>query len=424
MKLYFSIPVISSLALLTGCATQSLKSISYDQAMDFENKARASYVAPQLPAGIYDKHYAQPLNKKEACLVPMAKQFSEEPNFKSYWHGECKSGYAYGLGRDFMVSDIRTIEDITVYAEGAKSYDGRNSVMIDYSANKWVHISSIGEPQTGMYTSERSFTKEGTFLNVKGYFQLPDKVIQFYSLPGSKYPFLNVRAKQGNVGYELQSLGVLPNSILRYTIQTTSNSGKAPFIAYSYKNGQFMAASNNGGSTQLMELPENYRLYLESKLSDAMQVAPVVDQRIAAVREMEERYLQNVCKADIQVPAGIPADVFTRICQFRTDIDSRLTRAIAKADTELDSQNFQLGQQNAQASAAARQQQQARAQSMQELQTAIDGFNQSAQQWNQNAAQSVQSTSRISVPQVQSFEQPRSTIIHCNRVTDNMVNCR
>ena len=104
----FSIVILSA-----GCATTSsqFRSVKYSEAIEFEQSLGALARMPSPP----EKLYVQPLNKSESCKLPTSKEQQERKNFKAYWDGQCKNGYAYGLGRDIAISDTHHYEEITIH---------------------------------------------------------------------------------------------------------------------------------------------------------------------------------------------------------------------------------------------------------------------------------------------------------------------
>lgn len=92
--------------VLTGCQSNNESSISASEAFaqdqatiellhnDYE---LVQQVSSQLnTANIYDQHL-QPVNKKAKCLVPF--MVANREGIQLYWDGDCKGGYASGLGR-------------------------------------------------------------------------------------------------------------------------------------------------------------------------------------------------------------------------------------------------------------------------------------------------------------------------------------
>lgn len=112
-KLFYLAPIAALMACSTvGYAASKPKKISYQEASEFERSLLARESAPPT---IPEKLYVQPANKTEPCKLPSTRDQMERPNFRSYWDGECRNGYAFGLGRDIAMSDTHHVEEITVH---------------------------------------------------------------------------------------------------------------------------------------------------------------------------------------------------------------------------------------------------------------------------------------------------------------------
>lgn len=119
IKLALFIIVLLSVA----CATTSnqFRSVNYSEAMAFELSLGSVPAMPSRP----EKLYIQPLNKNEPCKLPTSKVQLERKNIRAYWDGQCKNGYAYGLGRDIAISDTHHVEEITIHDGNGDNFRGQ-----------------------------------------------------------------------------------------------------------------------------------------------------------------------------------------------------------------------------------------------------------------------------------------------------------
>ena len=321
------------------------KAMSMQEAMAFENKHRVTN-PPYAPVALEPEVYAQALNKKEACLVPMTKELKAEPNFKSYWDGQCKDGYAYGLGRDIAVTDSRTVEEITVYGARAAEYDGRKAVFVDYEDSSWEQNYHRTAPLSSVYYAVRSYTSGGEFKQSKGYREQEGKgsMTVFHALAKAKYPVTRMLTTEDNIGYSMNSVGVVPNHILDYTIETITSGADAPFRIFGYKTGEFVGVTRTGEKSTIVVIPAEYRQYLMAKLTPALELAPRINRYVAGVQEMEDRYLAKACAPSAAVPEGIPANVYHRICLFKAELDKREALAVAADDAATEKFNQSMAE--------------------------------------------------------------------------------
>lgn len=110
MKLTTKLGITALTLLLTACATGPRK-VSMAEAMVPGNQLLSTTTKKQLAPLQPEKLYTQPVNKTEPCKLPTDKSQLERNNFRAYWDGTCKNGYAYGLGRDIALSDTHHLSN-------------------------------------------------------------------------------------------------------------------------------------------------------------------------------------------------------------------------------------------------------------------------------------------------------------------------
>lgn len=91
--------LILAVSIISGCASSgvSIPTISHEEAAAFE---KSSYV-PTSKDDTSETIYNQPVNKNEGCKLPITAEQLQRRNFKQYWDGECKNGYASLLSHSF-----------------------------------------------------------------------------------------------------------------------------------------------------------------------------------------------------------------------------------------------------------------------------------------------------------------------------------
>jgi len=80
--------------------------------------------------------YVQPSNKKEPCKIYMGysdgNEYFKEDSWKVYWDGNCKNGFATGLGREIEKADMTDKWQIGIYKKGkAKGYIIQKDILND-----------------------------------------------------------------------------------------------------------------------------------------------------------------------------------------------------------------------------------------------------------------------------------------------------
>jgi len=136
----FGALVCSAAVFIAGCASSGgPRMISYEEASEFENSLRAREKAPIS----LDRVFTQPVNKTEPCKLPSSPDQLARDNFRAYWDGDCKNGFAYGLGRDIAISDTHHYEEITIH-DGTGDNWSQPRVFYDF-VNNFVRYAVGGE---------------------------------------------------------------------------------------------------------------------------------------------------------------------------------------------------------------------------------------------------------------------------------------
>ena len=102
---------LAAYVALAACATGP-QAITYEEASAFERSLLARETAPPERPELL---FVQPVNKTESCKLPTSQGQLDRPNFRAFWDGECKDGFAFGLGRDIAISDTHHVEEITIH---------------------------------------------------------------------------------------------------------------------------------------------------------------------------------------------------------------------------------------------------------------------------------------------------------------------
>lgn len=115
--------ILSLICFLSACATNGVGTLFLTQEeATFQKEAMRSefpYLVAKFKESselerqyflINDKYYNQPLNKKVSCKLPLSTDLG---GGNQYWDGNCKEGYAFGLGRDIYISKFNHVEEIT-----------------------------------------------------------------------------------------------------------------------------------------------------------------------------------------------------------------------------------------------------------------------------------------------------------------------
>lgn len=297
--------MFSSLAVsvaLTGCASQGeltskTKAISLDEASAFERSllARSSFV-PKMPEMIY----IQPNNKKEACRLPTTQSQLDRYNFRSYWDGECKSGFAFGLGREISISDTHHFEEITVYSEGNKKWS-QPRVIYDYLKNSITYkFSGSKFPIETSFREEMDVSASG--LNVTHVLGVMDESGNVFGLVTS--PFESERtylmSRVNSIVYKFTDYSAAPamsqnERDFTFEILDPRNKAAGSVGMVRSKDGFIRHFRFVGGAMEIVRFPVDYENHLKNKYQEVLISLSSAGEALKSAQQIEREYLFKVC---------------------------------------------------------------------------------------------------------------------------------
>ena len=310
---YFAIPLAALMA--SGCS--NIKSVSPEEA----NQVIATLQGPGNPAPAKRIEWIQPINKKESCKIYFEGNASEVAVIeKAYWDGNCKDGYAYGLGREFLIRDVDTGSWISTYP------GGQNKPTYHSVSNYTSQSFGYGDPEKGM----SGVGKIGNATTGENY----NQILTIQS--GGDVYFKNFSVASGEISY-----GKLYASGYAIGVQTQTNPA-SPVLSISgiKKGGQFygygIATYRNGVVEHKKvepqgivpaKLPGSYLAFLNNLGSEITAKLAAAEQNANESYRKVEAYKQKFCaapKSNFEEPAH-----YRDICQEQGDVTAIYGRMMA-----------------------------------------------------------------------------------------------
>ena len=432
-RLVFPTSVIA--LLLAGCQstpsaqgyappTPLIPQLSSEEAFRFENgiKAQTRETFPK-PKELF----VQPGNKKEGCKIRTTDAQLASPNFKAFWDGQCKDGFAFGLGRDISISDVHHVEEITTY--GANG-DNWGSPLIDYDFVNKVAMYTV---PTGPMPASHQYKE--TYLSELGNFNVRYEIGQFDSnanYTGKQWrafaPSSIVVKNEGLVRYRYTDLSLdysnLDNAVLTAEVMDSKRDFTGLGIAR-YRNGviRHFKFDEVTKAPQVIMLPQSYVDVITSKVPEINAALAQTGAEIEKAKAMERQYLYKACSAKISV-TGLTLAKYEEICnwrdQFKAEYDSAKVAYAAKLDKNKadgekllrDIQAQRIVQMQAQQQLNLQQQafnQQQAQQTQQSIQESLNALNNTAAQMRNSAINSM----AVPMPSVVPISMPGSNQIRC-----------
>lgn len=310
--------------------------INYDEASAFERSLKANEVPPLQKA---EQMYTQPVNKKVPCKLPTTKDQVERRNFRAYWDGQCKNGYAYGLGRDIAISDTHHMEEITMH-DGSEDSSRATAVTYDFVNNQVRYHVSGGEYPESSDVNEAIYDTMNGF-NVLYTIMTVDRLGNSLGMQFS--PFSPVRIL----------LDVESQIVYRFTQNTLASAASPSEVTFiseiinpktrtpggvsvvRYGNGQVQHLLIEGSQKSLVQLPDDYLSHLNEKLSEAWNAQQAANLNVEPARQMEREYLHMVCNGKYSI-SGLDNETSTLICTWRDKFKTPYANALAKYKQQLE----------------------------------------------------------------------------------------
>lgn len=428
----------------TGCATNSLPIISETQSdRIIEAFASTHTKASTTSPTVNHEAWLQPKNKVEQCKIyfhattaPDENPFWEEGPTELFWDGDCKNGYAYGLGREFFESvTTGLMADIVYYGESGSvptyhykaAYDSHTYVFMHTKANP------VGSGET---TFSDAIVIQNP--NSQGFRVLESKTVvssdSSWIFAQYKWPYehrLEMRKVATNNQSKVVSVAhsTNPSDNYKNAAGFYLEEGKPILRFVRYINGINTLETMEMGSTKRVLFTEElYRFFAQEVRSIEIPLN-TVELNIAPAKRAVEMYKRRICQGNVSVD-WMDDQIYGRICLPMGDLSAYSDRIAEYQETQKNLQKEarrQLAkmraQQEAQRQAAAQQAQAER----EAWGDAIGQLSASMQQFNQNATQFTQSVMSQNQPtgnvNFGSFGKPSSTSTNCV-VISNIINCK
>jgi hypothetical protein len=398
---YIMVTVTASLVtLVTGCASTAqsgpkVRTITYEEASAFERTLQAK-APPTLPQPT--PLYTQPVNKQEPCKLPTTQEQLNRSNFRAYWDGQCKNGFAFGLGRDIAVSDTHHHEEIITYT-GTGDLSESPRVNYDFVNNRVSYFTPDGKFPAGVWFNETIFNSEAGF-NISNMFGVTDE--QGNSLLSEYSPFNPARLflnNSRNIAYKFvdnSAMPVVDAATVSFSAEImdpkTSTSGGVAVVRYG--NGQVRHLKITGASPEMVVLPSEYVAHLGGKLKAVQTALAAGQSKLERARQMEREYLYMACNGKHTIN-GLDNSTATKICNWRSQFKPAYDKTFAKYTGDLEQLRKRAEvveqQRLAQQQINVQQRQLQQQQSQQELQALAIGLGQLGQQMRDAGQQSLNS---------------------------------
>lgn len=434
MKIISKLSIITATLFLTACATSPRK---VSMAETVVPESQVTVTARSQPASSPpEKLYTQPVNKTEPCKLPTSKDQLERKNFRAYWDGDCKAGYAYGLGRDIALSDTHHFEEITVYNDNGV-LSGQPARFIDFVQNFSAY--KLYGTDFPAYSGHEEFIQySGTEFLTRYRLSTLDEKGGFQYLDWSPFSPVKITVNQpvGSHAYMLVDYSAIPanSDQVKEALFTADPATKKPlkFRIIRLRNGAIQhhkLAADGQTIVEQVELPQEYIAKLTGAISEAQAAIQKASTAANKAQQMEREYLHMACTPDYSIKGVPPKDmnIARQICTWRDQWKEPFATAEIKYKQEIQRKQQEVIQAEQQRAYMVAQQAQAAAEKRAVVAASIEQLNQTLEQQNNNTMQQInQMNQQLQYQNNQMMNswvpQQKKTIV-CNQI-GNQVFCK
>lgn len=332
--------IILAVSIISGCASSGARipTISHEEAAAFE---KSNYVVTST-TNTSETIYNQPVNKKEDCKLPITPNQLQRRNFKEYWDGDCKNGYAYGLGRDIAVSDTHHLEEITHY-DGSEKNSNQPTISYDFVNNIVTYGFSGGNGSDfEKIALIEQYDIENNELSVVHKLIKQDKsgtVLLIMSSPLSPKKFY-VNVSNGVAFHLLDQTGIpLKHDDAAVTMEIKNSKGIQGGVAIvKFNNGQVRHIKiENNGQKSLVQIPQSYITHILSKYQEIQNAISEMNRYIEFAKRTEREYMHLACNGTHEIE-GLDNKTATKICNWRNELQPMYLAAIERSKKQMEQQ--------------------------------------------------------------------------------------
>lgn len=249
--------------------------------------------------------YVQPYNKKESCKIWMGSygeddKWFKEDSYKISWDGDCKNGFASGLGREIETADMVDRWGIAIYKQGKPTYYITNDILSN-TLFEGIKSDNDEEDSYGVETiiTDKANDIEVTTLAGKRNSKRGIKLLAINSpfWNGSytyikeyinfRYTYFNNQANDSN------------NQEFDFFIE--DRNGKNGWAFSKYKNQPLISGEWINNKASQLDLPKIYNDKADSIIKEINIAKEEAFNAQIEAKKVKQQYLKRICKDSVKV---------------------------------------------------------------------------------------------------------------------------
>lgn len=296
--------------------------------------------------------WVQPKNKKESCRVYVGcydKNPTEDTSYKLFWDGECKDGYAYGLGREIEKANLKDDWQIGIYEKGMATggyiqKDNLHNVLIEGEANycgsQYAVVRRVFEENRDInlvYESGSSGSENEPALTITTSPFWNQTQVYRKTYPNFRYEFANFRNN------DEQSIDFLFSLF-------DKNNKRHGWAIEKNRNQNIQIAEYINGNGQIITLPKGYNEKADRIINEISQASNKALYAQNQAQLVKKQYLRKICRESIKIDF-MDNEEYKEICEDKAEkelmakVDAKLQKINQEKIAKLEQQRYTTQQQ-------------------------------------------------------------------------------
>lgn len=300
--------------------------------------------------------YIQPYNKKEKCKLWMGHNagefyWLEDDSYKIFWDGECKDGFASGLGREIETADMMDKWGLAIYKKGKPTYYIVKDALSDIL---WEGVNSVeSDGEYGVYTTIVVKNKDIEITTAAGVMNNKNGV----NLVASTSPFWNgsytltKQYQSFQYYYANHSNNDTTNNDFDFYLQ--NKNGKHGWGIGKVKNEDIQTGEFINNVVNPFSIPSSYNKKADAILKEVNAAQQKGFQGQEYSQKVKKQYLKRICKDSVKVTYMDNND-YKAICSNKAElavmqlVSDKLDKMSQEKIARLENQRFNENQQKEQ----------------------------------------------------------------------------
>lgn len=273
--------------------------------------------------------WIQAANKKEACKLWVGYSPNDDRtlknDYKIFWDGECKNGYAYGLGREFERGFLTNLEAIGLYSGGKKEPE------YFIQKNNLENTTQEGDITNGNFVIT-AIKDDGLDFNINYMYLHNAMGINLYMVSSPFTSNVKYVKEYSNFLYIIEDVSNYELGEIKYTYNTIDKKNNQ-LNGFGFTSGKDYVKDGvervNGKLIRPIYLPKSYIDYFKNILNEIVNAAHVADEARIKALMVKQQYKDKICKDSVKVDF-IDNKEYKAICNDDTNLKTKIDMKLAQ----------------------------------------------------------------------------------------------